>query len=92
MKYGGDIRDVNVIIDQDRLRLVPMTKEDYVALAQGLLDDNDHMVRQIIKKGQIGKIHWFVGQMIRKGDEGRVEAEKAEAVLKELLEIRDNHG
>lgn len=87
MKFEGDGRDVNEIIDQDMLMLVPMAKEDYVTLALGLIDQNDHIVRQIRDKGQVGKIQWFVGQMMRNGEEGRIEAEKAEAVLKELLGV-----
>lgn len=87
MKFEGDRRDVNEIIDQDMLMLVPMAKEDYVTLALGLIDQNDHVVRQIRDKGQVGKIQWFVGQMMRNGEEGRIEAEKAEAVLKELLGV-----
>ncbi|KAI9871533.1 MAG: hypothetical protein M1830_002781, partial [Pleopsidium flavum] len=85
MKFAGDNRGVNDIIGQDRLLLVPMTKEDYTTLAQDLIDHNDHMVRQIKEKGQVGKIQWFVGQMMRNGEEGRMEAEKAEAVLRELF-------
>jgi aspartyl-tRNA(Asn)/glutamyl-tRNA(Gln) amidotransferase subunit B len=52
MKFEGDRRDVNEIIDQDMLMLVPMAKEDYVTLALGLIDQNDHVVRQIRDKGR----------------------------------------
>lgn len=78
------------IIDEEGLWLVPMQKEEYVALAQGLLNDNDEIVRQIKERGRMGKLQWFVGQMMRQGEEGRVEAEKAEAVLKELLGLAND--
>ncbi len=89
MKFGGDPRRVRDIVEQGSLWLVPMTREEYIVLAQGLLDQNDAMARQIREKGQIGKLQWFVGQMMRQGEEGRVEAEKAEAVLKELLGLAE---
>lgn len=87
MKFEGDRRDVETIAHADGLWLVPMEKQDYIDLAQRLLDQNEDMVRQIKEKGRIGKLQWFVGQMMREGEEGRVEAAKAEAALKELLHL-----
>lgn len=88
-KFDGDERDVDVIIDEEAVWLVPMHHEEYVALAQGLLDENNGIVQQITQRGRMGKLQWFVGQMMRQGEEGRVEAAKAEAVLKELLNLPD---
>jgi len=90
IKFEGDEQDVAEIIDEEGLWLVPMQKEEYIALAQGLLDNNDDIVRQIKEKGRMGKLQWFVGQMMRQGEEGRVEAEKAEAALKELLGLTND--
>ena len=88
MKFAGDERDINDIIEGGGLWLEPMDKDEYVILAQDLLEHNDQMVKEIKEKGRIGKLQWFVGQMMRQGEEGRVEAKKAEAVLKELLGLR----
>jgi aspartyl-tRNA(Asn)/glutamyl-tRNA(Gln) amidotransferase subunit B len=43
------------------------------------------MVEQIRAKNQLGKLGWFVGQMMRMGEKGRVEAQKADEILRELI-------
>lgn len=85
MIFDGDERDVDSIIAQDHLRLVPLSRSQYVQMAEELIGENEAMVLQI-RKGQVGKIQWFVGQMMRRG-EGTVEAKKAEAVLREMLDV-----
>ena len=92
MKFDGQERDIEGIIDEEGLWLVPMKNEEYISLAQSLLDENDDIVRQIQEKGRMGKLQWFVGQMMRQGEEGRVEAEKAEAALKELLGLTSTNS
>ncbi|KAL8803128.1 MAG: hypothetical protein Q9182_003378 [Xanthomendoza sp. 2 TL-2023] len=82
-KFHGDTRDIETIIKDENLRLVHLSENNYVAMARELLDSHPVMVAQI-KKGQTGKLGFFVGQMMRKG-EGRVVALKAEQTLKELL-------
>ena len=86
MVFDGDERDVNTIIEQDNLSLQHLPREEYIAMARALLDEDPKKVDQIRKKNQLGKIQFFVGQMMRKGG-GKVEAKRAEAVLKELLGI-----
>ena len=86
MMFDGDKRDVNTIIDQDNLSLQRLSREEYIAMAQALLDADPKKVEQIQKGKQLGKLKFFVGQMMRQGS-GRVEAQKAEAVLKELLHL-----
>ncbi len=90
LKFEGDERNVDDIVEEEGLWLVPMQKEEYIALAQRLLDDNDDIVQHIKKKGRMGALQWFVGRMMREGEEGRVEAEKAEAALKKILGIANN--
>lgn len=85
MGFDGDERDVDTIIIEDTLRLVPMSRLQYVQMAEALMGENEAMVLQI-QKGQVGKVQWFVGQMMRRG-EGMVEAEKAEGVLREMLGV-----
>ena len=86
MAFHGDRRDINVIIDKENLALRHLSRDEYLAMAQGLIDENNDKVNQIQQKGQMGKLKWFVGQMMRQG-EGKVEAIKAEAILKELLGV-----
>lgn len=84
MVFDGDRRNVNDIIEEEDLELHPMSHDDYLAMAQQILDENPQKVKQIEQGKQYGKIQFFVGQMMRRG-EGKVEAEKANDTLKELL-------
>lgn len=87
MSFDGDERDVNTIIDQANLSLRHLSREEYIMMAQALLDKDPKKVEQIQKGKQLGKLKFFVGQMMRQGS-GTIEAQKAEAVLKELLGLK----
>ena len=56
-------------------------------MAQAVLDKDPKTVKKITKGKQIGKLKFFVGQMMRQGS-GNVEAQKAIAVLIELLNLK----
>ena len=81
--FEGDLRAVDVIIEEENLRLHPLTAEEYRGMAEEVVSGNPQMAEKV-KEGQRGKLQFFVGQMMRQG-EGRVEAVKAEAVLRRLL-------
>ena len=83
--FDGEERSVQQIVEEDNLLLTPMTREEYIALAEQVISDNPDMVKQIREKGQTGKIGWLVGQVKRIGEKGRVEAQKADEILRELL-------
>jgi len=83
MVFEGDTRTVYTIIDEENLRLHPLTAEEYQGMAETVILKNSEMAEKV-KKGQTGKLQFFVGQMMRQG-EGRVEAVKAEAILRQLL-------
>ena len=83
-KFHGDTREVETIIRDENLGLVHLSEEEYVSMARELLDGHPAIVAQIKDKGQIGKLGFFMGQMMRKG-EGKVVAQRAEATLKKLL-------
>ncbi|GME39602.1 Glutamyl-tRNA b subunit protein [Neofusicoccum parvum] len=85
--FYGDERSIEQIIETENLLLRPMTREEYVSLVQDVLDDNPDTITAIKEKGQTGKLMFLVGQTVRRGEEGRVEAKKAEEILRELLEI-----
>lgn len=82
---GAADGSVENLIEEQNLRLRPLSEEGYVKLATEIMDENQAMVDAIKTKGQKGKIMWFVGQMVRRGEEGTVEAEKAREVLEGLL-------
>lgn len=85
--FYGDQRPVKQVIEEENLLLRPMAKEEYLSLVQEVLDENPDTITAIKEKGQTGKLMFLVGQTMRKGEEGRVEAKKAEEILRELLSI-----
>lgn len=78
-------RTVEQLIDDGNLRLRPLTEEGYIELAQQVMSENPVMVTAVKEKGQKGKVMWFVGQMVRRGEEGTVEPEEARRVVEGLL-------
>ncbi|KAL4868904.1 Glutamyl-tRNA amidotransferase subunit B, mitochondrial [Aspergillus spectabilis] len=85
MVFEGDRRPVLQILEEENLLLRPLSRKEYIALAEAAMKQNPQMVEQIRKKKQIGKLGWFVGQMMRMGEKGRVEAKKADTILRELI-------
>lgn len=83
--FDGDRRPIPQLLEEDNLLLRPLSREEYIALAESAIAQNPQMVEQIRSKNQLGKLGWFVGQMMRTGEKGRVEAPKAEEVLRELI-------
>ncbi|KAJ5674029.1 hypothetical protein N7462_009468 [Penicillium macrosclerotiorum] len=83
--FDGDRRPVPRLLEEDNLLLRPLSREEYLALAEAAVALNPQMVEQIRSKNQLGKLGWFVGQMMRTGEKGRVEAPKAEEMLRELI-------
>ena len=87
MKFEGDARSVEQIVADEDLFLRPLTRNEYLSLAQSLVDDNAAMAKNIVEKQQLGKIKWFVGQMMARSVEGTVEPATAEQVLREVLHL-----
>ncbi|CRG85967.1 aspartyl-tRNA(Asn)/glutamyl-tRNA (Gln) amidotransferase subunit B [Talaromyces islandicus] len=85
MVFEGDKRPIQQLLEDEGLLLRPLSREEYLALAQPLISANPQMVAQIRDKNQLGKLGWFVGQMMRAGEKGRVEAQRAEEILRELI-------
>lgn len=85
MKFDGDERHVERLIEDHKMILRPLSPQEYRDFAQILLDEKPDMVRDIVEKGQEKKIKWFVGQMMARSPEGTVEADVAEQTIKELL-------
>ena len=78
------MRQVDAIIQDEGLELHDLSRDEYVAMAVKLIGENEDIALKIRHKGQVGKVQWFVGQMMRQG-EGNVVAKKAETVLKDLF-------
>lgn len=80
---AGEVREIKDMIDEEGLWLNPLSEEEYDELARSVLDTQ--VVDQILK-GQVGKIMFLVGQMMRHGEEGRVEPKEAERVVRRIVE------
>lgn len=85
MVFDGDRRPIRRLLKEEKLELRPLSRDEYVALGEQAIGKNPQMVEQIRGKNQLGKLGWFVGQMMRSGEKGRVEAPKAEETLRELI-------
>lgn len=85
MLFNGDRRPVRQLLEDESLLLLPLSREEYITLAESAISQNPQMVEQIREKKQLGKLGWFVGQMMRTGEKGRVEAQKADGILRELI-------
>lgn len=78
---------VEDLIEDGNLRFRPLSATEYDMLAKAIMDENPQMVANVQKKGNQGKLMWFVGQMMRReGD--RVEPSKAQEVFKRLLDVK----
>ena len=78
---------VEQLVEEGNLRLRPLSEEEYVKLARNIMEENPELVTQVREqeKGRRGKVMWFVGGMMRRGEEGTVEPEKARKVVEGLL-------
>lgn len=85
MVFDGDQRPIQQLLEEENLILRPLSREEYVALAEAAISKNPQLVAQIREKNHVGKLGWFVGQMMRMGEKGRVEAQRAEEVLREMI-------
>nr|C0NV09.2 RecName: Full=Glutamyl-tRNA(Gln) amidotransferase subunit B, mitochondrial; Short=Glu-AdT subunit B; Flags: Precursor [Histoplasma capsulatum G186AR] len=85
MAFDGDKRSISQIVEDKNLLFQSLSRHEYIALAEEVMRQNPKMVSEIREKGQLGKMGWFVGQIKRIGDPNRVEAQKAEEILRELI-------
>ena len=86
MAFSGETRDVKTIIKEENMALQPLSREEYVKMAGDLIQENSEFVQRVKGAGDYRKIKFLVGQMMRNGG-GKVEASRAEAILKELIDL-----
>ncbi|KAF2760073.1 hypothetical protein EJ05DRAFT_536258 [Pseudovirgaria hyperparasitica] len=78
-------REVEDVVREEDLLLRPMNDEEYEALAQDVITKNEDVSVEVRETGHQGKLMFLVGQLIKHGEEGRVEADRAKLVLQKLL-------
>ena len=64
------------------LLIRPMSADEYDELAKRVIEPK--VIEQILK-GKDGKVMYLVGRMMRLGEEGRVEPQEAERVIRNLI-------
>jgi aspartyl-tRNA(Asn)/glutamyl-tRNA(Gln) amidotransferase subunit B len=86
MKFQDDPRTIDEIVEQDDVLVQRLTDQECRDIAILLVEQNPEIADKV-RKGQKGKLQWFVGQMMRQS-KGRLDAKQAAQVLEQLL--RDN--
>lgn len=81
----GELRSVAQVVKEENLLLRAMGSEEYLELAQAVLAEHEDVVKKVKATKKRSKISFLVGQMIRRGEEGRVEAKRAEETVLKLL-------
>jgi aspartyl-tRNA(Asn)/glutamyl-tRNA(Gln) amidotransferase subunit B len=83
--FEGDQRPVGELVESEGLRYSAMSSEQYQHLADEIIADFPDHVRDIREKGRENKIKFLLGQMMRRGDKGSIQAQDALAHLKKRL-------
>jgi len=83
--YDDPRQNVDEIVQKEGLLFVAMSEAEYKGLATKVIGDHPQHVQDIREKKKLGKIKFLVGQMMREGDRGRMQAVHAESVLRRLL-------
>jgi aspartyl-tRNA(Asn)/glutamyl-tRNA(Gln) amidotransferase subunit B len=81
---NGAHKSVLRMIETDNLLIRPMSANEYDELAKRVIEPK--VIEQILK-GKDGKVMYLVGRMMRLGEEGRVEPQEAERVIRKLIQV-----
>ena len=84
-EQGQSVRD---IVKSGNLVLQPFSRNHYVQLAEAVIRQNESVAEAAKAKNGNRKIMFLVGQMIREGGTGRIEPQKAKAILEEILAVK----
>jgi Asp-tRNA(Asn)/Glu-tRNA(Gln) amidotransferase B subunit len=82
LAFDGDARPIESIIREEDLEVKALSGAEYRAMAEALVARHPEMADKV-RKGQKGKLQWFVGQMMR-GRAG-MDPQEAAMALKPLL-------
>ena len=85
--FEGDQRPVHTIVEEEGLLFVALPHQDYDDLASRVIEEHPDLVKDIQENGKLGKIKFLLGQMMKKGEKGRMQPAQAENVLKQHLQL-----
>ncbi|KAK5105534.1 hypothetical protein LTS08_001811 [Lithohypha guttulata] len=85
--FAGEKEPVSVIAERENLLFQSMNDQEYVELANRVIQDHPEEVEIVQKnsKQAQGKLKFLLGQMMRHGDRNRMEAQRAEKTLRSIL-------
>lgn len=86
-KLTGKHKELRELIHKMNLWYRPLGVEAYEKLASQVMEENEHVVDEILA-GKLGKVNFLLGMMMRNGPDGKVDAQIAREVLKKMLEGR----
>ena len=85
---NGVKKSVKDMIDEGGLWFTPLSDEEYEELARSVTGAHPQIVEEVLvgdKKGK-GKLHFLLGQMMRKDGEGRIDPQTATRVIERVIE------
>ena len=80
-------KSVQEIVKDENLLLQSLPSEYYVRLAESVIEQHKSVAESAKLEGASGKVMFLVGQMIRKGERGRIEPRRAKLILEEVLHV-----
>lgn len=83
--FEADDRTVDSIVKEEGLAFKVLPLEEYEGLAMRVIDQHPGIALDIQEKGKHGKIKFLLGEMMKSGPKGRMQASTAEEVLKKRL-------
>ncbi|KAF2402136.1 hypothetical protein EJ06DRAFT_520215 [Trichodelitschia bisporula] len=87
--FSGDARSVDTIIKEEGMAVQPIDDAVYTAAVERVLATNPDVVEAVVRRGQTGKVMWFVGQALRALAAGGVAHARPERVKEVVLQALD---
>ncbi|RMZ78886.1 hypothetical protein DV738_g3561, partial [Chaetothyriales sp. CBS 135597] len=85
MVFDGDTRKIQDLVHEEGLIFVAMSNKEYEKLAAWVIEAYPDHVHDIREGGKHGKIKFLLGQMMRQAEKGKIQATRAEEVLRAQL-------
>lgn len=88
--FEGSNESIESIVEEENFAVKQLTDLQYREMAESVIQQNSSQVTAI-KKGQLGKIKFLVGQIMRLSS-GTAEASRAESAIREVLDLEIGKG
>lgn len=81
--FDRDNRDIGELIIEHDLAKEIVEEDVYVTMAKELLEQYPNKAKEI-RDGKVGKLQWFIGQMMRQS-QGKIDPKRAAETLRNVL-------